>query len=149
MPKFRIQVIINKPVELVYQGYINPDNMLHWTKDLEKFEVIKGKPMEIGSIALLHFNKNGRTHIMEDKLEFIEAEKKIVSCVAGGGLKARVQTNFVRLAKNTVLTLIWNGKGNNLIVRFVLIILRGKIRKQALSELNEFKLLVEKFGTVF
>ena len=44
---------------------------------LKKFEVIKGKVEEVGSIAHLHHYEKGRSYIMEDKLEHCEPEKSI------------------------------------------------------------------------
>lgn len=149
MPAFEIHVIINKPVGTVYQAYINPNNMLHWTKYLEEFKVIRGKPLEIGSIAQLYFNRNGRKYILEDKLEFVEPERKLVTQLTGEGLKVKVQTIFFPLQKNTRLTLLWNGKGNRIITQCVISILRNRIKRQALAELKEFKELVEKFGATF
>jgi hypothetical protein len=44
--------------------------------NLEKFEVIKGKIGEIGSIARFHYYEKGRSYIVEDRLEYYEPGKK-------------------------------------------------------------------------
>jgi len=38
--KFKISIKINSPVEIVYQAFIDSDNMLKWSTDLEEFDVL-------------------------------------------------------------------------------------------------------------
>jgi uncharacterized protein YndB with AHSA1/START domain len=57
MTKFEVNTVINKPIEIVVDALMNPDNFIHWTTDLEKFEVIERKPGEVDSIAHLHYSQ--------------------------------------------------------------------------------------------
>lgn len=77
MTKFKISTIINQPSDIVIKALNNPENFPYWTTDLEKFEVIKGRPNEVGSIAHLHYSQKGRSYIMEDKLIHCEPGKNI------------------------------------------------------------------------
>ena len=43
MVDFTISEIINQPREIVIKAFLNPTNMTFWTKDLERFEVIRHK----------------------------------------------------------------------------------------------------------
>ena len=126
MPKFQIAATIGKPIDIVYKMYIDPEIMLLWTSDLEKVETVKGKFGEIGATAHLHYNKNGRKSILEDKLMHIEPGRKIISQVRGGGLTAEVVTQFTSLNPDTELSLIWDGKGENLLTKIILSILKKK-----------------------
>jgi ligand-binding SRPBCC domain-containing protein len=74
MTEFRIKIRINRPMDVVWQAYIDPENMLYYTRFLEKVVSIKGKFGEIGSIAHLHYLEDGKSYIFEDKL--IEYEEK-------------------------------------------------------------------------
>ena len=143
MPEIKVSIVVNRPLETVYQAYVDPDKMLLWTKDLERFEIIKGKFGEIGSTARLHFNENGRKSVLEDRLEYIEPKKKIRSKVSGDTLIAFVETTFISKNKQTEIVLDWSGKGKNIFVTLVLILLRGKIKNRALQDLIKFKELVE------
>ncbi len=149
MTQFTIAVIINKSVEIVYQAFIDPDNMLKWSTDLEKFKIVKGEFGEIGATMQLYYNQKGRIHIMEDMLEYLEAGKKIISQVSGGGLVARVETTFNSNNGKTQVSMNWRGNSRNLLFKILLPLLRNTIRKRALSELELFKKLVEEFGEKF
>jgi hypothetical protein len=123
--------------------------MLKWTKDLEKIEIVKGTFGEIGATMHLHYNQNGRKSVLEDRLEYLDPYKKIKSRVTGGGFIAGVETTFTSINKETEMTMKWNGKGDNIVVTTFLTILKKKIKRGALSEINLFKELVEKYGVKF
>ena len=123
--------------------------MLKWSTDLEKFEIVNGKFGEIGAIARLHYNQKGRKSIMEDKLEYIEPGKKIISQVSGEGLKARVEAVFTSINNETEIELTCSGRGENMIFRLILSVMRKKIMKQSEVEIRKFKELVEKYEVKF
>lgn len=149
MAEFKISIKINRPVEIVYQAYVDPDNMLKWSTDLEKFEIVKGKFGEVGAIAHLHYRQKGRSNIMEDRLEYIEPGKKLISNVSGEGINVKVETTFNSLDGGTEIAILWNGKGTNFWLKILLPFLKGMIRNQAQSELDKFKKLVEEHGVKF
>jgi uncharacterized membrane protein len=149
MAKFKISVVVNSPVETVYQAFIDPENMLKWTKDLERIEIVNGKFGEIGATMHMHYNQNGRKNVLEDTLLFLDPGKKIKSRVSGGGLIAHVESSFIPRLNETEMIMSWNGKGINIIVTIILAFLKNKIKKGAQSELEKFKELVEKYGVKF
>lgn len=115
MVKFEISTVINQPIDVISKALSNPENHVYWTTNLEKFEVIKGAPNEVGSVARLHYLENGRSYIMEDKLIYCDPGKKYISEVTGEVLTARVETTLHSLGNNTEMTLNWSGKGKNFI----------------------------------
>jgi hypothetical protein len=133
----------------VFQAYIDPDNMLKWSTDLVEFKIINGKFGEKGATAHLIYKQKGRIHIMEDRLEYFDSEKKIISSVSGEGLVASVQTIFNSIGKETEIELTWEGKGKNLLLRFLLPFLKGTVKNRAQDELILFKSLVEEHGVKF
>jgi len=86
---------------------------------------------------------------MEDRLEYIEPEKKIISRVSGGGLIVRVEAIFNSFDRETELVMIWDGTGNNLFLKLLLPFLKGTIKNRAQYELYKFKNLVEEYGVKF
>ncbi|MFX0069628.1 MAG: SRPBCC family protein, partial [Candidatus Hermodarchaeota archaeon] len=149
MTKFKISININKYPEIVWKAYINPHNMIKWTRNLEKVEVIKGQFGEIGAIAHLHYLEKGRPYVLEDKLLSYEHGKRILSQVTGQGMIIEVETIFNSLPNGTNILMSWKGTSKSVIMRIVLRLLQKKITKQAEAELNKFKSLVETHGVNF
>ena len=147
--RFVIRVHIDKPSGIVDQAYAEPGNMPYWTRHLEKFEVVKGNSMEAGSLARLHFKKKGRSYIMEDELLETEPGKRYRSRVSGQGIIAEVETLFEPTDQGTLTTLAWKGHSKTVPFNLLLYLLRGRIKREARSELIEFKNLVETYGVKF
>ncbi len=149
MPKFEIETIINQPPDIVWKAFIDPQNMLNWTRFLEKVETVKGKFGEIGAVAHLHYVEKGKSYILEDKLLSYEEGKRIGSQVSGQGMDIKVETTFEPVSNGTQISMVWDGTSKSSFARLILKLMRGKISKQALAELDTFKNLVEKYGTKF
>jgi hypothetical protein len=149
MVGFKIATQINRPIAIVWGAFINPDNMLHWTKYLVKVEVVKGKFGEIGALSRLHYLEKGKAYVLEDKLLACEEGKRIVSEVSGQGMKIILETTLVPINGATRISMQWTGTGASLFMRIVLWLMRNKISKHAFNELLHFKSLVEMHGEIF
>ena len=149
MTTFKISIHINKPPEIIVKALMRPENAVYWTSDLEKFEVVKGRPGEVGAIAHLHYNEKGRSYIMEDVLEYSEPGRKYVSRVSGGGMNIRVETTINTIIDGTEMTMTWSGKSDKLFMRVLLPFLRKVMIRRAKVDLDKFKTLVETYGADF
>lgn len=148
MSKFKTGIIINKPIDIVVKAYLNPDNIIHWTKDLERFEIIKGTPGEVGSVARLHYIQKGRKYIMEDKLLECDPGEKYISQVSSDFLVARVETIFNSIDDKTGMSIKWEGTPKIFFLKIIFPFMKGKMTRQAQSELEIFKKLVESMGEI-
>ena len=149
MAKFTISTTISKPLDIVWNAFKDPENMLNWTKYLERVETVKGEFGEIGAVAHLHYLEKGRSYMLEDKLVSYEEKKRIESQVSGRGMFINVKTVFDSSSDQTTITMTWNGMSPSFLTRLILRLMQKKISKQALAELNDFKKLVEKYGEKF
>jgi len=131
MTDFKISTVINQQIDIVVAALMNPDNFVHWTADLEKFDVIKRKPGEVGSIAHLHYSQKGRSYVMEDKLIYCKPGKKYISQVSGDVLTARVETTLLSLGEKTEMGIKWSGKGKIFLLKLLLPLLRKKMIKHS------------------
>ena len=147
--RFNISVVIDKPLEIVWKAFINPENMLHWTKYLEKVEVVKGELGEIGALSRLHYLEKGKSYILEDKMISYEEGKKIGSQVSGQRMLINLETFFESLNGETKISMNWDGTSDFFIMKLIFKLLRRKMINQAQSELDHFKSLVEKYGDRF
>jgi len=147
--KFNIDMLITQSPEITWKAYIDPQNMMQWTRYLQKVEVIEGKFGEVGAIAHLHYLEKGRSYILEDKLLSYEEGRRILSQVSGQGMIIEVDTIFNSHQDGTIISISWKGTSKSLMVRFILKLMQRKIAKQAEAELNSFKSLVETYGIKF
>jgi hypothetical protein len=149
MPTVEATIEIAQPPEVIAEALLDPENAVHWTTDLERFEIISRKPGEVGSVAHLHYVQSGRPYVMEDRLEEMVPNRYFRSTVTGGGLKAQVETWLRGKNGSTDVTVRWSGTGTSLPLRIMLPFLRSSIRRQTLTDLDKLKSLIETHGAHF
>jgi len=149
MTTFMVSIVINQPGDVVVKALMDPENFPFWQKDLERFEVIRGAPGEVGSIGHLHYRAQGRSYIMEDKLIYCEPGKNYTSQVSGDVITAQVETTLHSTGNETEMSVTWTGKGKILFLKLFLPLLRGRMIKQSRVELETFKKLIETRGSRF
>jgi hypothetical protein len=114
-----------------------------------KFEIVTRTPGLVGSVARLHYVQDGQPYVMEDRMLEAEPGRRYLSQVSGEALEARVETTFCPSGSGTEMSIRWSGKGRGLLLKLLMPLMRGKMIRGALSELGEFKRLVETRGADF
>ena len=149
MISYSNKIRINKPADVVYKAFVDPDNTVKWQTELVGFEPLKGKYAEAGSIARLHFQQGKKHYTMEERVEYTEPGKKIVSLIYGAGLEANVEVTFEADHWETDLAMTWNGKAKGILSAISMRFSEQKIMLRLEKELNNFKELVETYGIKF
>lgn len=149
MPVVETAVLIKSSPEIIAAALLNPDNAVHWTTDLERFEVISRQPGEVGSVARLHYRQGDQRYLMEDVLEAMIPGRYFKSRVTGQGMTAQVETWLEKVEGGTEMRLRWAGTSSNLLMKLMMSLKRGAILRQTQSELEMFRNLVEQRGAVF
>jgi len=135
---------IDRSPEEIMAVILDPEQAVHWTSDLERFEVVSGKPGEVGSTARLHYREGGRAYVMQDTLLEADPLRRYVSLVSGEALSARVETILARQqGGGTRVAVRWTGEGKPLFLRLLLPLMRRSIARQAQADLAKLKRLVE------
>jgi len=149
MVDFTIEEVINQPKDVVYKAFFNPENMIFWTKDLEKIEIISGNIDESGSKAVLHFIRDGKRYRMEEELIESLPGYKYVTRVSGDYITATLEIILEEADKDTVFKVHYSGKGNSISLKIRLLFKKKKMRQILSNELKTFKELVENRGSEF
>lgn len=144
MTTVRADIHVARSPEAITRVILDPSKAILWTSDLECFEVVSGKPGEVGSRARLHYLQGGHRYEMEDLLLEAEPNRRYVSRVSGEALTAEVETTLTPANGGTRVSIRWSGNGRGFPLRFLLPFMRGSIARQARVDLGKLKDLVER-----
>jgi hypothetical protein len=149
MPEFTTSVFIAQPPEVVAAAFERPENAVHWMSNLERFDVVRGRLGEKDALVHLHYREGDRVYVMEDRMVEWERGRLYHSEVSGNGLVADVKNTLSEEAGGTRLAMTWNGRGKNLLMKFLLAFMSKKIARSAHEELQRFRDLVQERGADF
>jgi hypothetical protein len=132
---------------VVAEALFTPDKAVKWQSNLERCEVIAGRPGEVGAKTHLHFAPpKGRHHVMEEVLESVVPGRRYVSRITGDGMVVQVETLLQATPDGTQLTVRWSGSSSSLWTRLLLRVVRSAIAQRAEIDLQAFKCLIETQG---
>jgi uncharacterized protein YndB with AHSA1/START domain len=149
MVRFSVSVDIARPPGDVVEALMRPENAPLWNRGLREFEVVERRPGEVGSVGRLHYVEGGSEHVMEDVMLEADPGRRYVSRVSGPAVVARVETRLEPIEGGTRVTIAWDGSGRRGLVRLLLPLMRGRMRRQAGEELTTFRDLLEARGPDF
>ena len=135
--------IIGRQPAAVAAALLAPDNAVKWQSNLERCEIIAGRPGEVGAKIHLHFASPGGRHMMEEVLECAETGRRYVSRITGDGMIVSVETLLRATPQGTQLTVLWSASSPSLWHRLLLRIARTAIAERAVIDMQKFKQLVE------
>ena len=141
--------IVGRHPTVVAEALLAPENAAKWQSNLERCEVVAGRPGAVGTKTHLHFAPKGRRYVMEEVLEFAEPGHRYVSQITGDGMVVQVETTLEATPQGTQLKIRWSGSSPSLWVRLLLRIVRSAIAERAEIDIQAFKRLVESQRSIF
>ncbi len=149
MAKIQTRIHIGQPPVIVAKALLEPRNAVHWTSNLDRFDMVSGRPGEVGATARLHYVIKGRANVMEQVVELAEPDRRYVTQTKGDDVIVRVETMLDGEPEGTLLTMHWSARGISFKARLLLWVLRSAIAERAGIDLYNFKRLVEAHGALF
>jgi uncharacterized protein YndB with AHSA1/START domain len=141
--KTKFEVIIGADRDTVWQAFDNPDNMVKWQPTLKSFTHKSGPRGEIGSVAELVYEENGREIVMTETMTEKRKPDFMVGIYESKWGKTLIVNYFESAEGNKTR---WVGHANHSFKGFMKLMslfIHKSICKRTESDMQRFKLLVE------
>jgi hypothetical protein len=149
MTTIETRIHIGQPPAIVAKAFLEPHNAVQWTSNLERVEMVLGRPGEVGATAHLHYAYKGRTNVMAQVVEIAEPDRRYVTQIKDESVVVRVETTLESTPGGTLLSVHWSARSTSWWPRLLLRMIRGAIADRAQMDLQIFKRLVENHGALF
>ena len=142
--KISTTIIINKPVQQVWEYFDNPDNMVNWLTGFKKWEHLTGEKGEIGAKAKQYYDNRGREIVMIEEITEKEPYKRFAGTLTHHSMDGVIEANFTDLGDGTTqLESINDTKFKMFALQVLSPFLKKSFQKRQDSDLAKLKELIE------
>ncbi len=139
----KVTITINKPVEKVWELFMNPDNLKNWLTGFVSAEPISGKAGETGSVSKLKFMERGKLVEVKETVVAATPNQQYSFEMEHNAFHAKTDVRLVSLGNRTefIQTVEFFPKG--FMMKLMMPIVKGAMKKQMASELINLKNFIE------
>lgn len=141
------EVIINKPVQQVWDYASNPDNLKLWLNDFVRYEHLTGdmNAPEIGDTSQHTYSQNGKEFIMKETILAYNPPNHVKLFMTHKWFDMEIVNNFDEIDPNqTKLFASAVTVRTSFIMKVMMLFMpKGKMQKDHESQINKLKELIE------
>lgn len=139
----KVTTTINKPVEKVWELFMNPDNLKHWLTGFVSAEHISGNVGETGSVSKLKFMERGKLVEVIETVMAATPNQQYSFEMEHNAFHAKTDIRLVSFGNRTefIQTVEFFPKG--LMMKLMMPIVKGAMKKQMANELINLKNFIE------
>lgn len=142
--KYAVQVEINQSLDKVIELFDNPDHLLIWMEELERYEHLMGTPGQPGAKAKLHFQMPDRKVLMTETVLSRDLPDSFTVAYEPSGVGYNVVVyRFEELGPFSTLYINEQSFEFEGIRKYFSFLMKGALKKQSLKYMYAFKRFVE------
>ena len=138
--KYTLEVELEHTRERVIELFDSVENLPHWQAGLISFEPIEGTPGQVGAKSLMKFKVGKRTMEIVETITERDLPRRFSGTYTAKGMWNLVENEFEELPGGRTLWKSHNEfRGENLLMKVMLLLMPGAFRKQSLKYMVAFK----------
>jgi uncharacterized membrane protein len=137
-------VVINKPVNEVWEFFKNPDNLILWLSGFQKFEHVSGIPGTVGAKAKHLFIERGKELILDGELTEVIDEKRIIGILDSSMMLNTVTNSFNDIGNDqTEISISSDTQFKGFLWKQIGPLMKGEFKKRQEKDLQTLKQVLE------
>ncbi len=138
------KIIIEKPVQEVWDYFDNPNNMTKWLSGLQSFEHLSGVQGEVGAKARHTYENNGKTIELIEEITSRVPMKELKGTLTHQMMESTMDNQFEDLGEGrTMLTATVHTRFKSLVAKILSPFMKRGFRQRQNEDLKRLKRLVE------
>jgi uncharacterized protein YndB with AHSA1/START domain len=144
---YEVSVIVNKPIEKVFEAFNNHTELEKWIPAVKSFEPIEEKPGMVGSTyKMVVIDANGNDFEMIETVTAFEKDKRVGLEFDAQGMLKTDDIIFVSKDNMTTITNKATCKGTSYILKCTFPYMKGMFKKSDQESLDGFKKYAEELN---
>ena len=139
----KVTITINKPVEKVWELFMNPDNLKHWLTGFISAEHISGNVGQAGSMSNLKFKERGKLMEVTETVLVSIPNQQYSFEMEHKSFEAKTEIRLVSLGNRTEFIQMVEFFPKGFMMKIMMPMIKGVMKKQMANELLSLKNFIE------
>jgi uncharacterized protein YndB with AHSA1/START domain len=137
------EVTIHAPITTTWDVMNDEKRVSEWLKDIDRMELVSGKPDEVGAVSHIYVIQNGEEMMMEETITALTPYQHIAMTFTMDFMDMDYamtlsEKDGVTTVKSSSVT-----RGNGIFAKSILALMPSAMKQQEETNLNNLKLVVE------
>lgn len=138
-----VTVTIDRPVELVYDALMNPDNLKHWLTGFISLSPLSGTPGEPGSTSLMKVKEGGKEMEVTERILQVHPLQQYTFRIEHASFESETDIRFLPKGNSTDMMQSVQFTPKGFMIKLMMPMIKGAMKKRMEGELMRFKQFVE------
>lgn len=141
--KLKFEQLIDADLDTVWAAFDKPDNMVRWQQNLESFTPVSGDPGQVGAVAEIVYNENGRKVVLKETVTERREPDLLAGIYEAGNATTLIVNHFEKVGDKQTRWTVWCNFTFRGFMKVASLFFAGAIRKRTEGDMERFKLMVE------
>ena len=140
---YQSEIVVNKPVKEAWAIMSDESRISEWLPGIKKMELVSGTENTVGAVSKIYFEENGEEMIMEETITAITPNKHMAMTFTMDFMDMDYEMHLTEENGKTRILSKSKTTGNGFMARSILSFMKGAMKKQEDSNLNNLKTVIE------
>ena len=139
----KVTITINKPVEMVWDKLMNPDNLKFWLTGFVSVEHISGEYGKTGSVSKLKFLERGKEMEITETAILINPNRQYTFRMQHASFENNTDIRLISFGSRTEMIQTVQFFPKQFFMKLMMFLMKGAMKTRMENELIRFKNFVE------
>ncbi len=140
---YESEITVNKSAAEAWAVMSDESNISKWIEGYVKSELVSGTANTVGAVSNVYVNPGGEEMVMKETITESIPNKKMAMTFEMGPMDMDYEMTFTEQGDNTIIRSKSVTRGSGIMMKSMLLFMKGSMQEQENSNLNSLKKLID------